>query len=265
MTEHKHPEEVRQSVVVENGPTSSLVLPISILAAALIVAGSLVYSSNGLKGAIEGIRFSGGGSAQAVQTGGQQAGSGTQTAPREITDREGQPTIGNSNAKVTIYEFSDFQCPFCKTFFDQALKEIKTKYIDTGKVKLVYRHFPLPFHQNAEIAGVASECANLQGKFREYHDLLFQNGKSDGAGLNLADLKKYAETLGLNKGTFGFAKNKFNQCLDNKETLQAVQGDMTAGTSYGVTGTPTFFIGGKIIVGAQPFATFEQAIEEALK
>lgn len=85
------------------------------------------------------------------------------------------PQLGQQNAKVTIVEFSDFQCPFCKAFFDDTLSQLKKDYIDTGKAKMAYRHFPLSsIHKNAQKAGEASECANEQGKFWQYHDLIFQ-------------------------------------------------------------------------------------------
>jgi protein-disulfide isomerase len=164
-----------------------------------------------------------------------------------------------------MVEFSDFQCPFCAKFFKETYSQIKSKYIDTGKVKLVFRHYPLPMHQNAQKAAEAAECANRQGKFFEYHDLLFENSQSDGSGLAMEDLKKYADQLGLNKGTLGFGKDKFNQCLDRGEAAETVKKDVSDAQSAGISGTPSFFVNGKKIVGAQPFANFEQAIEEALK
>ncbi|MFA5991737.1 MAG: DsbA family protein [Candidatus Doudnabacteria bacterium] len=187
------------------------------------------------------------------------------SGPVTVAERKDAPVLGKSDAKVTIVEFSDFQCPFCKQFIDQTFNQIKKAYIDTGKVKLIFRHFPLPFHVNAQVSAVAAECANQQGKFWQYHDLLFKNGTSDGTGLASADLKKYADSLGLNNGTLGFGKNKFNQCLDANATLSIVQGDQKDGQAAGTSGTPTFYINGKQLVGAQPFSAFQQAIDEALK
>ncbi|HLD01366.1 MAG TPA: thioredoxin domain-containing protein [Patescibacteria group bacterium] len=101
----------------------------------------------------------------------------TPTLPPKVVVAKGHlPFRGNEKAKVTVVEFSDFQCPFCKSFFDNALQEVKKQYIDTGKIAFFYRHYPLTqIHPNAQIAAEASECANEQGKFWEYHDLLFQN------------------------------------------------------------------------------------------
>jgi protein-disulfide isomerase len=163
-------------------------------------------------------------------------------------------------------EFGDFQCPFCKSYFQQTYPDIKSKYIDTGKVKLIFRHFPLTqIHVNAQISAVAAECANQQGKFWQYHDLLYTNGQSDGTALDKASLEKYATQIGLNSGTLGFGKNKFNQCLEGSATLSIVNADQQEGIKDGVSGTPSFFINGKPIVGAQPATTFETAIEAALK
>lgn len=178
--------------------------------------------------------------------------------PVNVPQRADAPVLGNKNAKVSVEEFSDFQCPFCQRFFKDTFGQIKSKYIDTGKVKFVFRHYPLPFHQNAQKAAEAGECASRQGKFWPYHDVLFAKGQADGAGLAVADLKKYAADLGLNAA-------QFNSCLDGGQTAEIVKKDTADGSASGVSGTPTVFINGKKIVGAQPTANFEQAIEEALK
>lgn len=178
--------------------------------------------------------------------------------PVTIAERKDAAVLGKSNAPVTFVEFTDFQCPFCQRFFTETYSQIKSKYVDTGKVKIIFRHYPLSFHVNAEIAGVAAECANRQGKFVEYHDVLFKKGQADGTGLDVESLKKYALEVGLNS-------SKFNSCLDNKETLAIVQKDQADGNAAGVSGTPTMFVNGVKIVGAQPFSSFEQAIEQALK
>ncbi len=203
----------------------------------------------------------GAGSGQAVQKGADaQANPGQPTPPAQanVNPRDNQPTLGKGDAKVTIYEFSDFQCPYCQRFFKETYSQLKAQYIDTGKVKFIFRHFPLPFHVNAEPAAIAAECANQQGKFWQYHDNLFNKGQADGTGLALADLKTYAASLGLDK-------QRFNQCLDNKSTLDIVNADLKEGTAVGVSGTPSFSINGKLLVGAQPLAAFKAAIDEALK
>ena len=281
MTEHSHKvseqPEVSEIEIKESFNKTSVsginLLALSIVLAAVLVSGSLFYSARlVIKGTGSGGATLNNTNNQAAQNQNAVAGNQVPSAPSEpsapvkVADRAGQPVLGNSSAKVTIYEFSDFQCPYCEQFFSQTLGQIKSKYIDTGKVKLVYRNFPLSnLHQNAEKAAEAGECANRQGKFWEYHDLLFKNGKSDGTGLAVEDLKKYADQLGLNKGTLGFGTNKFNQCLDKGEAVDVVKQDQADGTAAGVSGTPTLFVNGKMIVGARPFANFEQAIDAALK
>ncbi|MBI2430490.1 MAG: DsbA family protein [Candidatus Levybacteria bacterium] len=171
------------------------------------------------------------------------------------------PILGNKNAKVTLIEFSDLQCPFCKRFFDDALAQIKKEYIDTGKVKFAYRHYPLPFHQNAQKAAEASECANEQNAFWEYHDMLFQKQtewETQSATDAAASFGNYAQNLGLNN-------TQFESCLSTGKFANVVKEDTDAGQKAGVTGTPTLFVNGKAIVGAQPFASFKTVIDEELK
>ncbi len=157
---------------------------------------------------------------------------------------------GSDTAKVTITEFSDFQCPYCGNA-QPVLEEILKNY--QGKVKLVYKHFPLQFHQYAEKAAEASECAADQGKFWEYHDLLFGNQDS----LTKSDLKNYAEQIGLDM-------DKFNSCLDSGIMAERVKNDLNEGIKLGVSGTPAFFINGQKVIGAQPYFVFQSAIERAL-
>lgn len=161
---------------------------------------------------------------------------------------------GNPKAPVTIVEFSDYECPFCVRFYEQTLKSIEDKYIKTGKVKLIYRDFPLNFHPKAQKAAEAAECAGEQGKYYEMHNKLFEEGVQGG----VTAFKKYAQDLNLDT-------TKFNACLDQGKMAAEVRKDAADGQKLGVSGTPAFFINGKEIVGAQPFAVFEQAIEEQLK
>lgn len=163
------------------------------------------------------------------------------------------PVKGSENATVTIIEFSDFECPFCARFYEQTLPQIEENYINTGKVKLVYRDYPLGFHQNAQKAAEAAECADEQGKFWEMHDMIFENQNA----IDTASLKQYAGQLGLNT-------SEFNDCLDSGRMASEVQKDFSDGSLYGVTGTPAFFINGVLVSGAQPYSVFEQVIEEQL-
>lgn len=160
---------------------------------------------------------------------------------------------GDKNAPVAIIEFSDFQCPYCGRFVTQTLPQIEEKYVKTGKVKMVFRNYPLPFHQFAQKAAEASLCTKEQGKFWEYHDILFNNQTA----LSIDNLKQYASKLGL-------ATDKFNQCLDSGQMADKTKKDFEDGVKYGVEGTPAFFINGELLVGAQPFSAFEQIIEKKL-
>ena len=164
----------------------------------------------------------------------------------------GSPYEGKKNAPVTIIECSDFQCPFCARFFNDTEKQLRENEIKDGKVKLVFKNFPLPFHQYAEKAAEAAECANKQGKFWQMYDLLF----SSGGRLDIDSLKSYAKKIGLDT-------NKFDHCLDSGETAGIVSSDKAQCAAAGVQGTPTFFINGKMLVGAQPYEQFKNLIGES--
>ena len=163
------------------------------------------------------------------------------------------PFIGDENAPVTIIEWSDFECPFCARFYSQTLSLIEENYINTGKVKLVFRDFPLSFHPNAQKAAEASECADDQDMFWEMHDKIFENQQT----LSTANFKKWAADFGLDT-------TEFNNCLDSGKYASEVQKDMADGSAAGIRGTPGFIINGELISGAQPYANFEAAIEAAL-
>jgi protein-disulfide isomerase len=156
-----------------------------------------------------------------------------------------------SNAKkVKIVEYADFQCPYCARAAE-TIQQIKDTYGD--KVEIEYRHFPLSFHPYAQMAAEAAECARDQGKFWEYHDLLFENSNS----LSGEKIKQFASDLGLDTG-------KFDTCLDSGEKSRVVRQQMLEGQRQGVRGTPAFFIDGELVSGAQPFSVFSEKIDEKL-
>ncbi len=161
---------------------------------------------------------------------------------------------GSADAPVTIIEWSDFECPFCARFYEQTLGQIIEDYIETGKVKFVYRDFPLnSIHPNAQKAAEAAECADEQGKFWEMHDMLFEKGVSGG----VASFKQYAEDLGLDTA-------EFNDCLGSGKMALEVAKDMRDGQAMGIGGTPGFIINENLVTGAQPFSVFKQVIEGEL-
>ncbi|HEX6903153.1 MAG TPA: thioredoxin domain-containing protein [Thermoanaerobaculia bacterium] len=161
------------------------------------------------------------------------------------------PAKGPANAPVTIVEFSDFQCPFCSRV-NPTLAQVREKYGD--KVRIVFRQYPLPFHQQAQKAAEASLCANEQGKFWEMHDAMFANQSA----LQVDQLKAQASQLGLNA-------DQFNSCLDSGKHAATVQADMKEGSAAGVNGTPAMFINGRFISGAVPFEQVAQVIDDELR
>ncbi|MGQ0795952.1 MAG: DsbA family protein [Nitrosopumilaceae archaeon] len=194
----------------------------------------------------------------------------TQIPPQEeqriFVSLSDDPVIGDPNAPVTIVEFSDFQCPFCARFFDQTLPQIQQDYIDTGKVRLVFRDFPIEsIHANAKAASIAAECADDQKMFWEYHDKLFE-GQTQWAPLSAEDasntFKQYASELKI-------ATDDFNTCLDSAKYSSEINQDFQNGANYGVTGTPAFFIGNDkdgyvTLIGAKPYSSFQQVIDKEL-
>ena len=166
---------------------------------------------------------------------------------------DGNYFLGEEDAPVVLYEFSDYQCPFCARFYSGALPEIKTNYIDTGKVKLVFKDYPLDFHPEATPAAIAARCAGEQGKYFEFHDKLFENQNL----LSTASYKNWARELELDG-------NQFDDCVDTRKYLSAVRADLVEGQNAGIRGTPGFLVNGQLISGAQPYSVFAQAIDAAL-
>jgi protein-disulfide isomerase len=162
----------------------------------------------------------------------------------------GRPEKGGKNAPVTIIEFSDYECPFCKRA-EGVVDQVMSTYGD--KVKVVFRDFPLPFHANARPAAEAANCANAQGKFWEYHGKLFANQSA----LTPDKLNGYATEVGLDG-------SKFSECLAQKPHAAAIDKDIEDGQKVGVSGTPAFFVNGRMLSGAQPFEKFKELIDEEL-
>lgn len=188
---------------------------------------------------------------------------------RVEVDADDDAVFGDKNAPVEIIEFSDYQCPFCRKFWTETYSQIKKEYVDSGKVKFVYRDFPLDsIHPAATPAAIAAECAREKGGDAAYfkmHDKIFSEGNIlDGgsptapvtktAQFGPAELKKWAKELGYDIAS----------CLDSNKYKDEVQKDMADGSAAGVRGTPAFFVNGKLLSGAQPFSAFKQAIDAEL-
>ncbi len=161
------------------------------------------------------------------------------------------PSQGSATAPVTVVEYSDFQCPFCQRVMP-TLKELRAKYGD--KMRLVWKDFPLTMiHPQAFVAAQAGNCAREQGKFWEYHDRLFANQQA----LQPEFLKKYAAEVGMDAA-------KFNACLDSSKYEARVQESLGAGTRLGITSTPTVYVNGRMVNGAQPIDVFQTVIDDEL-
>lgn len=256
MSEDTEKAEKSESVIIKKSTLNRLI--IGVIVAAVVSAF--------LGGYVVGTETSG--PSEVIIQGSKDVGQTVSNLPPAIfsISLDDDPVRGDPNAQITIVEFSDFQCPFCGRFFTQTLPMIEKNYIETGKVKFVYRDFPLPeIHPNAIPAALAAECADDQGVFWEYHDKLFENllqwENLDKQNV-VRTFEQYAEDLGADTDTF-------NSCLESGKYLDEVQNDLNDGVSYGVTGTPGFFIGNEkigytMVSGAQPYASFEQLLDQLL-
>ena len=241
-------KELKDTPSEKNSQNNTLIIAGSIIIAGILVAGALMMKGDSVDAEKK---------VDIKDKGGETVEKTLEPEPSEPVDMvalmDDDAVKGEESAPVTIVEFSDFECPYCSRFYSQTLSQIEENYIDTGKVKMVHRDYPLPFHGNAQKAAEATECADDQGKFWEMHDMLYENNTA----LSVDNIKGYAAELGLNTGDF-------DSCLDSGKYYDEVQKDMADGSAAGVTGTPGFLINGELVVGAQPYAVFEQAIEKAL-
>lgn len=162
--------------------------------------------------------------------------------------------LGFASAPVTVIEYGDFQCPVCGRFFDETYPTIRADYIDTGRVRWVFRHFPLTqVHADARDAAIAAECAGAQGRFFDYHDRLFanQNDLSDAA------LQAHAAALSLDTASFG-------ACFDSRATASRVDRDIADAAALNLSSTPTFFISGSRVEGFRTVAQMRVLLDQAL-
>jgi protein-disulfide isomerase len=165
---------------------------------------------------------------------------------------------GNKDALVTVVEFTDYQCPFCARHFTETNGLIQQEYVETGKVRYIMRDLPLPFHPNAQAAAEAARCAGDGGKYWEMQTELFENQSEWSEVTNTTEVfEGYAAKVGLSGGSFG-------ECMSSGKYSQAVSDDLTLANQVGANGTPTFFINGNILVGAQPVDAFRAMIDAEL-
>ena len=245
--------DIHTQVHAGNQPenSSALYLPASIILSVLILSATIFVVGGDISRQIAGIEITTtgnngntGGAGGTGDNGGNTGGNDNGSAIPQLdlsAYADDDPVKGSDSAKVTIVEFSDFQCPFCGSFFTATYPSLKSEYIDSGKAKIVYRDLPLDtacnsgmgqqLHPMACKAALAAECAADQGKFWEMHDKLFENQQS----LSVENMKKWAADFGLNTSTF-------NACLDSSTHLAEVQNDIAAGNDAGISGTPSFVI-----------------------
>ena len=175
-----------------------------------------------------------------------------QQTTRVKVDDGGNPAFGPSNAPITIVEFSDYQCPYCRQWYSQVYQRLLQTY--PNKIRFVYRDFPLSsIHPEAQPAAEAADCAGEQGRYYDFHDKLF----SGQVELSSAAYTQYAQELGLDEV-------KFKDCVSSQRFKSEVTADYQFATSLGVRSTPTFFINGIVLIGAQPFEAFQEVIDKEL-
>lgn len=230
-----------------NSQKNIYLIALAIIIAGVIIAGAIVYTKSPQPAELS----QKSGTAQFVSPedskGESETGEGAKT---EFTITEEEHIRGNPEAPVTIVEFSDFQCPFCQRFHP-TVQQILENY--PNQVRWVYKHFPLGFHEQAQPAAEASECAAEQEKFWEFADGLFENQPRLGENL----YKELAQNLGLNMG-------QFEECLSSRKYKDHVQADYQEGIATGVRGTPGNFVNGESIPGAVPYETLKAAVERSL-
>lgn len=174
---------------------------------------------------------------------------GSDTIQRINVSLDDDPSFGPDNAPITIVEFSDYQCPFCERWHQETFKALLDAYPD--QIRFVYRDFPLyNLHPEAEPAAIAANCANEQGNFWDYHELLFSGAQDLGKNAYLA----YADELGLDTTAFA-------ECINSQRYLDEVTSDYEYALSLGINSTPTFYVNGILLVGAQPLDIFKQLID----
>jgi len=229
---------------------------ISILLSTIILSCALIVTFGG--GSAIGIGGGGSPLQDPSSAPNQPGGSGAVGEQAIAPDLGDAPFLGNKRAKVTIVEYSDYECPFCARFYSETLGKIKSEYVDTGKVKFVYKDYPITsIHAQAQKAAEAARCVGEQLGNEGYfamHDKIFE-GQSV---LSVSSLKQWSREVGANG-------SQFDSCLDSDKYGAAVQADLSEGSSLGVSGTPTFFINDKMVVGAVPFEQLVSVIESELE
>jgi protein-disulfide isomerase len=250
-------------VSVSSGPRKrDMFLPVSILAAAVMVGGAIVFATlykggSAPAGAPAGGNDPTGNAPAAVTTSTASIAQAMRLGPRDAI-------LGNANATVTLIEYGDYQCPYCTEFFGQTEPQIVQNYVNTGKVRMVFRDFAFLGPESTAAAN-AAQCAEDQNKLWAYHDALYtakvgdenKGGSEDDGFYSTAEFLKLAQQVGLNIPTF-------TSCINNSTDASIVAQEKGDAAAIGVNSTPSFLINGQMISGAQPYSVFQQALDAAL-
>jgi protein-disulfide isomerase len=263
MNEHNHPdiEEVEVSVLSDSRKRD-MFLPISILIAAVMVGGAIVFATLYKGGDFVAAPTGGAGNNNVVK-----ATSTTTNPAAAMTLGSRDAILGNANAKVTLIEYGDYQCPYCVQFFSETQPQILQNYVNTGKVRVVFRDFAF-LGPESTAASEAAQCAEDQGKLWAYHDALYnakladdnKGGTEDDGFFTTAEFLKLAQQVGLNVPTF-------TSCINNNTDANIVAQEKGAAANAGIDSTPSFIVNGQMLTppGAQPYSVFQQALDAALK
>lgn len=236
----------------ESGKEKDLLLPLSIIVAGVMIAGSVIYMVGRLSGASPNL---------AGNSGEQLAAVGGQKEVKDLKIEGRDVVLGEADAPVSLIEYGDYQCPFCGRFFSQTEPQIRENYIKSGKVKMVYRNFAF-LGPESFASAEAAECAKDQKQFWTFHDALFdaevQDGEEHNGNLNRELFMKIAGDLKLDTKSFA-------ECYDGGKYKNQVKQDSAAAQTVGVNSTPTSFVNGKEMRGALPYPDFQAAIDGYLK
>jgi len=248
---HHETNEQQAHETIQETKSNTVFLPASILIAGVLIAGSVIYSA-GRKTPNPVPQPTGGNNPPAV------AGADL-TKALAVGNRD--VILGDAKAPVTLIEYGDYQCPFCGKMFTQVEPQLREEYIKTGKVKMVYRNFQFLGTESAN-AGASAECAKDQGKFWAYHDALYtaeiKDGSENNGNLNKTLFVKLAGDAGLDVPAF-------TSCYDSGKYTAQVEKDRTAAGAIGVNSTPTSYVNGQMVQGAQPYSAFKSVIDIALQ
>jgi protein-disulfide isomerase len=248
-------------VVSKNGKKRDMFLPVSILIAAVMVGGAIVFATLYKGGAAVPAGGAGGNGNVVEET------STTANPAAAMTLGSRDAILGNASATVTLIEYGDYQCPYCVQFFSETQPQILQNYVNTGKVRVVFRDFAFLGAESTAAAN-AAQCAEDQGKLWPYHDALYsakladdnKGGTEDDGFFTTTEFLKLAQQVGLNIPTF-------TSCINNNTDANIVAQEKGDAANAGINATPSFIINGQMVTppGMQPYSVFQQAFDAALK